>query len=297
MEEKESNMKTGFESWIYASPHRAALRRLAHRALLALLLIAFLSTAVSAQEPTEEGAATLAKTIQNPIASVITLPLQFNWNTGAGPYDRTYFNLNVQPVIPFQGKKWNVVARAILPIISAPQGETDSIFGIGDTNLSLFWTPAESGKLIWGVGPAVNLPTASNPEVLGSGKFGIGPSVVALVQPGQWTIGGVVNNIWSVSGDGEREDTNLLTLQYFINYNLGGGWTVGTSPIVTANWEADSDDTWTIPWGLQVSKVARFGSQPVNLMLGYYTNAKHPQDGPDAQIRFQINFIFPAKGN
>ena len=250
---------------------------------------------VEAQEPAGEDEAALAKTIQNPIASVITLPMQFNWNTGAGPYDRTYFNLNVQPVIPFQGKKWNVVARAILPIISAPQGETDSTFGLGDTTLSLFWTPAKSGKLIWGVGPAIGLPTATNPELLGSGKFGIGPSVVALVQPGKWTIGAVANNIWSVAGDEERDDTNMLIFQYFINYNLGGGWAVGSVPIVTANWEADSDNRWTIPWGLQVSKVTKFGSQPVNLLLGYYTNSEHPDGGPDAQVRFQLNFIFPAK--
>jgi hypothetical protein len=250
---------------------------------------------VEAQEPAGDDAAALAKTIQNPIASVITLPLQFNWNTGAGPYDRTFFNLNVQPVVPFKGKKWNVVARAILPVISAPQGETDSTFGLGDSTLSLFWTPAKSGKLIWGVGPAFGLPTATNPEILGSGKFGLGPSVVALVQPGKWTIGGVVNNIWSVAGDDEREDTNVLTFQYFINYNLGSGWAVGMVPIITANWEADSDNTWTIPWGLQVSKVTKFGSQPVNLLLGYYTNSEHPDGGPDAQVRFQLNFIFPTK--
>ena len=263
---------------------------------LAACLSMTLCAAASAQEPDADEAAALAKTIQNPIASVITLPMQFNWNTGAGPYDRTFFNLNVQPVIPFQGKKWNVVARAILPIISAPQGETDSTFGLGDTTLSLFWTPAKSGKLIWGVGPAFGLPTATNPEVLGSGKFGIGPSVVALVQPGKWTIGAVANNIWSVAGDGERDDTNVLTFQYFINYNMGGGWAVGMVPIITANWEADSDNRWTIPWGLQVSKVTAFGSQPVNLLLGYYTNSEHPDGGPDAQIRFQINFVFkPGK--
>jgi hypothetical protein len=266
------------------------------RVALAACLSMTLCVAASAQEPNADEAAALAKTIQNPIASVITLPLQFNWNTGAGPYDRTFFNLNVQPVVPFKGKKWNVVARAILPIISAPQGETDSTFGLGDTTLSLFWTPAKSGKLIWGVGPAIGLPTATNPELLGSGKFGIGPSVIALVQPGKWTIGAVANNIWSVAGDGERDGTNVLTFQYFINYNMGGGWAVGMVPTITANWEADSDNRWTIPWGLQVSKVTAFGSQPVNLLLGYYTNSEHPDGGPDAQIRFQINFIFkPGK--
>ena len=261
---------------------------------LATCLCFVLCGAGSAQESSDE-ASKLAATVQNPLANMVTLPLQFNWNTGAGQYDRTMFNLNVQPVVPFPGKEWNVIARAIMPIMSVPEGETDSTFGIGDTTLTLFWSPAKTGKLIWGVGPIFGLPTATNPEVLGSGKWGLGPSAVVFFPTGHWSMGAVVSNTWSVAGDSDRDDTNLFVAQYFVNYNLGSGWAVGTAPIITANWEADSDQRWTVPWGLQVSKVTHFGSQPVNMLLGYYKNQTRPDGAADSQVRFQINFLFPTK--
>ncbi len=221
--------------------------------------------------------------------------MQFNWNNGMGEYDRTQFTLNVQPVVPFKGKKWNVIARAIMPIMSVPQGETESTFGIGDTTLTLFWSSAKAGKLIWGVGPIFGLPTASNPEVLGSGKWGLGPSVVLFYPTGHWTMGMVASNTWSVAGEDNRADTNVFFAQYFVNYNVGGGWAVGTAPVITANWEAESGQEWTVPWGLQVSKVTRFGRQPVNLLLGYYSNVTRPDGAADNQFRFQINFMYPQK--
>ncbi len=259
---------------------------------LAMIYSPALCGAATAQEAATDAAA-LAKAAQNPLATLVTLPMQANYNLGAGPYERTLFNLNVQPVIPFPGEKWNVIARTIIPVNSVPQGETDSTFGFGDTNMTLFLSPAKSGKLTWGVGPSFNLPSASNPEVLGSGKFGLGPSGVVFLQIGRWTMGGLVSNVWSVAGDGDRDDTNQFTAQYFVNYNFGGGWAIGTVPIVTANWKADSGNRWTIPWGLQVSKVTRFGSRPVNLLFGYYYNSEHPEGAAGSQIRVQVNFMFP----
>lgn len=269
---------------------RAPIARLAICVWMALCV-----TFAIGAEPTETDAEVLAKKVQNPLANMVTLPFQANFNNGVGPYDRTFFNLNVQPVVPFPGKKWNVIARAIIPVNSVPVGETDSIFGVGDTSLSLFWTPVSASKLLWGVGPAISLPTASNPEALGSGKLSLGPTGVLFYQTGKWTMGAVASNVWSVAGDSDRDDVNLFYAQYFANYNFGGGWALGTAPIITANWEADSDDRWTIPWGLQIAKVARFGSQPVNLTLGYYANSEHPEGGADSQVRLQVNFLFPAK--
>lgn len=237
----------------------------------------------------------LAAVAQNPLASMVTLPLQMNFNQNFGPYDRQLFNLNVQPVVPFPGEKWNVIARAIIPVNSVPVGETDSVFGIGDTMLTLFWSPAKAGRVVWGVGPMIGLPTASNPEILGSAKFGLGPSAVLFYQTGKWTMGGLISNIWSVAGDSDRDDYNMLTLMPFLNYNFGGGWALGMVPTISANWEADSDDRWTVPLGLQISKVTRFGSQPVNLLAGYYHNVEHPEGAADSQVRFQVNFMFPSK--
>jgi hypothetical protein len=262
--------------------------------LIVVLVLIGVGRPASAQAA-DGGADALAKAAQNPLATMTTLPLQFNWNPGVGEYDRTFFNLNVQPVIPFQGKKWNVIARAIMPVVSVPQGETDSTFGIGDTNVTLFWSPAKSGKLIWGVGPILYLPTATNPEVLGTGKWGLGPSVVLFYPTGHWTLGAVMSNTWSVAGDSDRPDTNNFLAQWFVNYNIKNGWAVGTAPIITANWEAESDQRWTIPWGLQVSKVTHFGSQPVNLMAGYYWNVTRPDGAAESQVRFQVNFLWPQR--
>ena len=266
-----------------------------------LVLCSSMLTAQDKAETAESGSAAagdqddLAKQVQNPLATLVSLPLQFNFNEGVGEYDRRQFNLNVQPVIPYSREKWNIISRTIIPVNSVPVGETDSIFGVGDTSLSLFWSPNKKSALTWGVGPAFVLPTASNEEALGSGKFSLGPTAVIFYGVGKWTMGFVASNTWSVAGDSDRADVNFFLAQWFVNYNLGNGWAVGSAPIVTANWEAESGEEWTVPWGLQVSKVTRFGSRPVNLLLGYYTNSEHPDGAAEYQIRFQVNFLFPQK--
>lgn len=241
-------------------------------------------------------AAQLAVAAQNPLATMVTLPMQANYNTGVGEYERTMFNLNVQPVVPYPGEDWNVIVRTIMPINSIPLGETDSVFGLGDANMSFFASPNKASKVIWGLGPIIGLPTASNPELLGSGKWGAGPTGVLFIMAGKFTLGGVVSNLWSFAGDSDRDSYNRFTCQYFINYNLGGGWAVGTVPIITADWYAEDGQQWTVPWGLQISKVAHIGHQPVNLLVGYYENSEHPDGGPGAQTRVQINFMFPTGG-
>jgi len=263
---------------------------------LALVVALTLSLATAAALGAEPDAAALAKAIQNPLATVTTLPFQFNWNPGVGAYDRTFFNLNVQPVIPFAGEKWNVINRPIIPINSVPSGETESTFGIGDTTYQLFFSPAKAGKVIWGLGPVAYLPTASNPQVLGTGKWGAGPAGVIFIMAGKFTMGGVASNVWSFAGAEDRPDINAFTAQWFLNYNLGGGWALGTAPVVTANWEADSGEQWTVPWGAQISKVTKFGQQHVNVLLGYYTNSEVPTGGADHQVRFQVNFLYPNMG-
>jgi hypothetical protein len=264
-------------------------------ATIAVLWIAFGGSA-AAQEASSDVDA-LAKAAQNPLAAMVTLPMQFNFSSGVGAFDRQAFNLNIQPVVPITGEKWNLIARTIIPVNSVPQGQTDSTFGIGDTTLQLFFSPAEASKLTWGIGPVFSVPTASNREILGSGKWGAGPGAVVFYTTGKWTMGGVISNLWSVAGDGDRDDHNFMTLQYFLNYNIGAGWAVGTAPVISADWKADSDERWTIPWGAQVSKVTKIGSQPVNLLLGYYSNSEHPTNGVESQVRLQINFLFPTSGS
>jgi hypothetical protein len=243
-----------------------------------------------------DDAAALAQKIQNPLATLVSLPLQGNYNLGSGPYERTIFNLNVQPVIPYKlNEDLNLITRTIVPLNSVPVGPTDSVFGMGDTSLSLFASPNSSGDVTWGVGPIFTIPTASNPQVLGSSKLSLGPTGVVFVSMGKWTFGAVGSNTWSIAGSSDRESVNFFYAQWFVNYNFGKGWAVGSAPIITANWKGDPGSKWTVPWGLQVSKLTHFGSRPVNLLLGYYKNSEHPDGAADSQIRFQLNLLFPQR--
>jgi hypothetical protein len=237
--------------------------------------------------------AELAKTVQNPIANLVSVPFQYNSNLGIGAFDRKSVNLNVQPVIPFPGEKWNVITRTIIPINSVPVGEDGSVFGFGDISLSLFWSPAKASALTWGLGPAFSLPTASNAEVLGTGKFSIGPTGVLFYGVGHFTMGGVASNTWSVAGDDDRDNVNFFFAQWFVNYNLGSGWALGTAPIITGDWTAPSDNAWVVPFGLQISKIEMLGKRPANLLIGYYSNVVHPDGAADSQVRLQVNLLYP----
>jgi hypothetical protein len=239
----------------------------------------------------------LAKQAQNPIANLISLPLQNNTNFGIGSDDETQNILNIQPVWPITlNEKWNLITRTILPVVSQPgiltggQGRTN---GLGDTTFTGFFSPKNSSPLTWGVGPVLLLPTATD-DVLGSDKWGAGPSVVFLTMPGNWVVGSLFSNVWSFAGPGDQ-DVNLFTWQYFINYNLPNGWYLTSAPIITANWEADSDNTWTIPFGGGIGKIFRIGKQPINGQVSAYYNVETPEYGPDWQLRIQLQFLFPKK--
>jgi hypothetical protein len=257
-------------------------------------------------EETEAGssAATeaLQKATQNPVASLISVPVQNNTNFGQNPGYRTQDVLNIQPVIPLGiSKDWNLLVRWIAPIVYQPvpnqpgTPETGE-YGLGDMQPTFFLSPKKPGKLIWGAGPFVLLPTATNTD-LGYGKLGIGPSVVVLTQPGHWTLGVLANNVWSIAGSGSRPDVNQFLLQYFINYNLNMGWFITWQPTLTANWEATSGNTWTVPFGGGVGRIMKLGNQPVSLTAQFYGNAVHPANTPAWSIRLQIAFLFPKLTN
>lgn len=238
--------------------------------------------------------AELAKKTQNPVSDLISLPFQNNTNFGMGPDDKTQNVLNIQPVWPFAlNEDWNLITRTIVPVISQPAlapGQ-DRTNGLGDTTFTAFFSPKDSGKLIWGAGPVFLLPTATD-DVLGSDKWGIGPAVVVLTMPGNWVIGSLLSNVWSVAGSGDQ-DVNLLTWQYFINYNLPDGWYLSSAPIITANWEAESGNKWTVPFGGGFGKVFRVGKQPMNASVQAFYNVEKPDLGADWTLRLQLQFLFP----
>jgi hypothetical protein len=237
----------------------------------------------------------LQKATQNPVANLISVPIQNNDNFGIGPYNRTQNVLNIQPVIPAHiAKDWMLISRIIQPIVwqPYPAATTGGEFGLGDMNPTFFLSPAKPGKVIWGAGPAFVIPTATN-DVLGQGKLSIGPSFVALAQPGHWTIGGLVNNVWSVAGSGGRPAVNQMLFQYFLNYNLKKGYYITVSPIITADWKASSGNTWTTPVGGGLGRIMKLGFQPVNLTAQFYGNAVHPVGGSPWTMRLQIALLYP----
>lgn len=275
-------------------------------ALLALLSASFLLAQNSSdpQQKTAAGAAAsgeeaqaeaLQKAVQNPVASLISVPLQNNTNFGVGNFNRTQDVLNIQPVIPLRlTEKWNLITRIIQPIVwqPYPSQTTGGEYGFGDMNPSFFISPAKPGKLIWGAGPALVIPTATN-DVLGQGKLSLGPSFVVLAQPPHWTLGVLINNVWSVAGSGGRPAVNQMLLQYFINYNLKHGWYTTIQPIITANWEASNSNVWTVPFGGGIGRIMKVGFQPINLQAQFYGNPVHPAGTSSWSMRLQIAFLFP----
>jgi hypothetical protein len=291
--------------------------------LLSILMVAQDDSSTKPQSTAADKASTpneagdLQKAVQNPVASLISVPVQNNSNFDIGPFDRTQNVLNIQPVIPVRASaNWNLIIRWIAPIIWQPAPgtanlevfgieentpaylaaqavqKTAGVFGFGDMTPTFFMSPAKPHKLIWGVGPVFVLPTATS-KVLGQGKLSMGPSVVVLAQPGHWTIGALINNVWSVAGPSDRSAVNQMTWQYFVNYNLDKGWYLSSSPILTANWKASNGNVWVVPVGGGVGRVFRLGFQPVNVTAQFYGNAVHPTSGSPWGMRLQIAFLFP----
>jgi hypothetical protein len=249
-----------------------------------------------AAAPEAAGADDLSKATQNPLADLISLPLQSNFDFGVGHDDDLRYILNIQPVLPQSlNDRWNWIHRAIVPVIDQPEpfpgaGEET---GLGDVVYQGFLSPARPGKVIWGAGCVGLFPTAGD-DLLGAEKWGAGPAAVALTSDGPWLYGVLANHIRSFAGDDDREDVSLTTIQPFVNYNLPGAWAISYSPIITCNWEADRGrDSWTVPVGLGVSKVTRLGRHPVKFALSAFHYAAHPEIGPDWSIQFTITLLFP----
>jgi len=235
----------------------------------------------------------MAKAAQNPVSNFFNFPFQNNTNYGFGPYERTQNVLNIQPVLPFSlGTKVNLINRIIVPVITQPSfTEDNSSTGIGDILYTAWLSPAEAGKVIWGLGPVFQLPTASDTE-FGSGEFGIGPSVVLLTMIDQWVAGAVINQINTFG----EASTSKFFINYFINYNLPKAWYLVTAPIVTANWKAEDGQKWLVPVGGGVGKVVKLGGKlPLSMQVQVFYNAIKPDAFGDWQTRFQLHFMLPTK--
>ena len=263
---------------------------------LALPAAAQTSQSPAAAPPAD---ADLAKQLTNPIASLVSVPLQFNWDQPLGIDHDTRSTINFQPVVPLElNTDWNLILRWIMPYVSQPRLSDDGLpqAGVSDIVTSLFLSPSRPGKVIWGAGPVFQLPTTSDP-VLGSGKWGIGPTAVVLQQAGGWTYGALVNHIWSFAGDdftggASRDDVNATFLQPFLAYTTANAVTYTVNMEASANWEAD-EDNWTAPLHVQIAKLTKFGPFPMSMGAGagYFTAA--PGDNPDWRLRIVFTLLLP----
>ncbi len=240
----------------------------------------------------------LAKKLANPVAALISVPFEFNYNRGFGAEDGEQLLLNIQPVVPITlNDDWNVISRTIVPIIWQDDivGRSGQQFGLGDTLQSFFFSPNEVAKtglgdLTWGLGPAIAIPTGTD-DLLGSGKLGLGPTAVALIQSGPWTYGALTNHLWSVAGDSGRDDVSSTFIQPFLAYTTPTAWTYLVQTESTYDWKANQ---WSVPINASISKLTAIGSQKVQFQLAGRYWAESPSGGPeDFGVSFKATFLFP----
>jgi hypothetical protein len=243
--------------------------------------------------------ADLAKKLQNPVADLISVPIQNNWDFGIGPANAMQYTANIQPVIPFSiSEDWNLITRTILPVIYrealdknplAPASVRESHAGLGDTTQSFFLSPkAPWHGWILGAGPVGYYPTATETE-LGAEKWGAGPTVVALRQDHGFTYGILANQIWSFAGWGDQE-VNATFLQPFFSYTTKTYTSFFVNTETTYNWQAEQA---TVPINTGVQQLIKIGKLPIAFEVGYRYYVEKPNGGPDWGLRFQVTFLFP----
>jgi len=276
---------------IFINENLLMMKTILSISLLALFL-ALTVQVISQEEGMHQSQEELAKQAANPIANMISVPMQLNLNYGVGEYNRSSQVFNIMPVLPFKMFSWNVINRIITPIINSPDDtETGNNFGLGNTNYSMLFVPPPKGIFQWGFGPALNIPTRSDPN-LGNDAFALGPALIVLVLPGKWVVGATANHVWSYAND---KDVNQFFAQYFITYNIKKGWYVNTNPMITSNWNAPDGEQWTVPVGAGGGKVFHAGSQAMKLQGQFYYNAVAPTGAADYTFQIQYVLLFPHK--
>lgn len=253
----------------------------------------------------------LAKQSQNPLSNVSSAPYENNLYFNIGPSNSTAYVLNIKPVHPVSLGGWNLINRFIIPVIysegqdadiqPSPEFDLDYVtfglaqgseFGLGDVTYQGFFSPTSPGKWIWGLGPALVIPIATE-DRYSSNKWSAGPAAAALTMPGNWVVGVLAQNVWSFAGESNAKDINKFLFQYFINYNFKNNWYISSTPVITANWEANSNNIWTIPFGGGVGRLFKSGNIPIDIKLSAYWNVEKPKFAADWSLEFTVKLLFP----
>jgi hypothetical protein len=258
--------------------------------------IAVLLGAFALPAPAQD-AQSLVREAKNPLANLINVQFFYDALLNVGPDKSVQDTLTIQPVIPFAvNANWSVITRTVMPLISqpAPAPGTSSTNGLGDTQFAAFLSPARSGRLVWGVGPVFQIPSASS-EALGQGKWGVGPAAAAQWSGDTWTFGALLNNIWSFAGSGSRTAVNQMQLEPEINYTFKDNPNryLSFSPTITANWEASASQRWTVPVSLGLGQLVKVGKQSVNLQATAYYNVVAPSGAGNWTLELLVQFLFP----
>lgn len=272
------------------------MKRITTLAIFLVLLSILTAVPATAQSKGEaENTEALQRASQNPVADLISIPLQNNFNFNVGPQDKMQYVGNIQPVVPFHAtENWNVITRTIIPFVYQPElapGVGD-VFGLGDIQFTAFLSPAKPAGFIWGVGPILQMPSGTD-DSISQGKWAAGPSAVVLRMEGQWVYGALANYVSSFAGQSDRGAVSQWLIQPFVNYNMADGWYLVSAPIITANMMADNSDRWTVPIGGGAGRIIRIDKLPVNISLQGFYNVATPDAGPDWSIRFAIQLLLP----
>ena len=231
----------------------------------------------------------LAKEALNPFASSIKVPVESVTGFRVGPHRNTGESVNIEPVVPFAvTPEWNVIVQPLLAATSLPS--PDATIGFDDMQVSVFLTPTRTSSWVWGVGPIVELPTASNGQ-LGTGKWSGGPTGAVVYSNGPWLNGVLASHLASFAGERHRSDVALTSIEPQVSYSFENGWSVQTSPTISYDWTADA---WTLPLGADVGKAFTVGAQAMSLQVGAYDLVKRPAGDPAAIVRVQLTFLFPS---